>query len=97
MPKRHLIAAVYVKDPVTHEDLILLPGESPDPQIAALVTNHDAWNAPPDDGVEPEAEAVVVDEPDPAAGTAEPDAGQGEAGGGDTRKTQSRRARSAAT
>ncbi|MFI6353398.1 hypothetical protein ACIBJF_12220 [Streptomyces sp. NPDC050743] len=46
MQVRRLIAAVYVKDPTTHEDLILLPGESPAPEIAALVTNPDAWDGP---------------------------------------------------
>ncbi|MEV0469162.1 hypothetical protein [Streptomyces prunicolor] len=47
-----LKAAVYVKDPTTYAELILLPGDSPEPEIAVLVTNPDAWDAPlpPDDG-----------------------------------------------
>lgn len=92
MPGRRLIAAVYVKDPATHEDLILLPGESPDPEIAALVTNPDAWQAPPVD--EDESEPIAVGEPDPTSGTADPDQEQGDAGGGTARKSPSRRTRS---
>ncbi|MFE7276901.1 hypothetical protein [Streptomyces sp. NPDC057623] len=98
MPGRRLIAAVYVKDPATHEDLILLPGENPDPEIAALVTNPDAWDAPPYDDVEPEP--IAVGEPDPTTGTAEPDPGPGEAGepgGAGTKKPPSRRTRSTTT
>lgn len=74
-----LKAAVYVTDPGTHEDLILLPGDSPAPEIAVLVTNSDAWDVPPQDEAEPETIAV-----------AKPDAGQGGAG---TKKSPSRRTR----
>ncbi|WP_281250072.1 hypothetical protein [Streptomyces monashensis] len=42
LPQRRLIAAVYVKVSASHEDLMLLPGESPPLEIAALVTNPDA-------------------------------------------------------
>ncbi|MGW4599251.1 hypothetical protein ACWEOA_28730 [Streptomyces sp. NPDC004457] len=91
MQVRRLIAAVYVKDPTTHEDLILLPGESPAQGIAALVTNPDAWDGPlPEDA---ETESIAVGEPDPTAGGAEPASGQGEVGGGGTKKSPSRRAR----
>jgi hypothetical protein len=89
MPVRRLVAAVYVKDPETHEDLILLPGESPAPEIAALVTNPDAWDAPPPDDAEPEP--IAAGEPGPSGGT--PDQEQGEAGVG-TKKPASRRTRS---
>ncbi|MFF4802339.1 hypothetical protein ACFY1U_28705 [Streptomyces sp. NPDC001351] len=85
-----LKAAVYVKDPATHEDLVLLPGESPPPEIAALVTNPDAWESPPCDDVEPEP--IAVGEPDPTGGTAEPEREQGEAAGAG-KKTPSRRTR----
>lgn len=92
MQVRRLIAAVYVKDPTTHEDLILLPGESPAPEIAALVTNPDAWDVPPQDDAEPEA--IAVGDPDPTAGGAEPESGQGEASRGGTKKPPARRTRS---
>ncbi|MER6127313.1 hypothetical protein ABT173_32965 [Streptomyces sp. NPDC001795] len=94
MQVRRLIAAVYVKDPTTHEDLILLPGESPAPEIAALVTNPDAWDVPSQDDAEPEP--ITVGEPGPAAGGGEPGSGQGETGGG-TKKSSSRRTRSSST
>ncbi|MGW3101340.1 hypothetical protein [Streptomyces sp. NPDC001100] len=45
--RRRLKAAVYVKDPTTYEELILLPGDNPEPELADLVTNPDAWDAPP--------------------------------------------------
>ncbi|MEU0722860.1 hypothetical protein [Streptomyces sp. NPDC006140] len=92
MPERRLIAAVYVKDPTSHEDLILLPGESPAPEIAALVTHPDAWDTPPCEDAEPEQ--VVVGEPDPTAAGARPDRRQGETDGGGMKKSPSRRARS---
>ncbi|WP_406438988.1 hypothetical protein OHB14_51820 [Streptomyces sp. NBC_01613] len=78
MPVRRLIAAVYVKDPARHEDLILLPGESPAPEIAALVTKPDAWDSPLCDDTEPEP--IAVGEPDPTGGTAGSGQEQGEAG-----------------
>ncbi len=76
-----LKAAVYVKDPTTYEELILLPGDSPEPEIAALVTNPDAWDTPPspDDsesylptGTEPgpvEETSGSVEDPGPTGGT----------------------------
>ncbi|MGW3001111.1 hypothetical protein [Streptomyces sp. NPDC001155] len=88
---RRLIAAVYVKDPATHEDLILLPGECPPPEIAALVTNPEAWDSPLVGG--PEPEPIAVGEPDPTQGGAEPDPGGDEAGGGGVKKSPSRRTR----
>ncbi|MFH9662312.1 hypothetical protein ACH4NF_04255 [Streptomyces sp. NPDC017248] len=92
MQVRRLIAAVYVKDPTTHEDLVLLPGESPAPEIAALVTNPDAWDGPmPEDA---ETEPIAVGEPDPTTGGAEPDSWQGDASRGGTKKPPSRRTRS---
>lgn len=92
MPVRRLIAAVYVKDPKTHEDLILLPGESPEPEIAALVTNPDAWDTPPHDHAE--GKAIAVGEPDPNESTTGPAQGQGNADGAATKKSPSRRTRS---
>ncbi|WP_282686991.1 MULTISPECIES: hypothetical protein [unclassified Streptomyces] len=87
-----LKAAVYVQDPTTREELILLPGESPAPEVAELISNPDAWDAPTQDDADPEP--IAIGEPDPTAGSAEPDSGQGEAGGGGTKKSASRRTRS---
>ncbi|MDX3224545.1 hypothetical protein [Streptomyces sp. ME19-01-6] len=97
MPGRRLIAAVYVKDPSTREELILLPGESPAPEIAALVTNPDAWDTPRGEVATAEPRPVAVGEPDPTAGTAEAAQEQGEAGGVGAKKTPSRRTRSSAS
>lgn len=38
-----LIKAVHVRDPERHRTVLLLPGEEPEPRLAALVTNPDAW------------------------------------------------------
>jgi hypothetical protein len=38
-----LAATVYVKDPETHQTVRLEPGTSPEPRLAALVTNPAAW------------------------------------------------------
>ncbi|OIJ97759.1 hypothetical protein BIV25_13200 [Streptomyces sp. MUSC 14] len=91
MAVRRVVAAVYVKDPATHEDLILLPGECPAPEIAALVTNPEAWDTPLVGG--PGPEPIAVGEPDPTAGGAEPNPGEDEAGGGGAKKSVSRRTR----
>ncbi|WP_180685868.1 hypothetical protein [Streptomyces gossypiisoli] len=83
-----LKAAVYVQDPTTREELILLPGDCPDPEAAVLITNPDAWEEPPDDCDEPD-EAVSVEKAEPSGSK---DDGQGEtAGAGGARKSPSRR------
>ncbi|MDF2712646.1 MAG: hypothetical protein K0R62_8298 [Nonomuraea muscovyensis] len=38
-----LRATVYVTDPETHQTVELAPGTSPEPRLAALVTNPAAW------------------------------------------------------
>jgi hypothetical protein len=38
-----LIKAVFVKDPDRNRTVLLQPGEEPEPRLAALVTNPDAW------------------------------------------------------
>jgi len=38
-----LAATVYVRDPETHQTVELAPGTSPEPRLAALVTNPAAW------------------------------------------------------
>jgi hypothetical protein len=91
----HLIAAVYVQDPATRECLILLPGESPDPGIAALITNPDAWDVPPDPACRTESAVSRPRMANPA-----PDGGQAGNDQADERptakKTTQRRARPAA-
>ncbi len=83
-----LMAAVYVQDPVTREELILLPGDCPDPQVAVLITNPDAWEEPPEDCDEPH-EAVAVEESEPSESK---DDGQEEtADAGGAKKSPSRR------
>ncbi|MFJ5307453.1 hypothetical protein [Streptomyces sp. NPDC088350] len=92
--RRRLKAAVYVKDPTTYEELILLPGDNPEPEIADLVTNPDAWDAPPPpNDSEPElptgAESAPVDGADGSEEDPGPTSGTG-------KKTPVRRSRSAA-
>ncbi|MGV9760448.1 hypothetical protein ACWDUC_32170 [Streptomyces tricolor] len=83
-----LKAAVYVQDPTTREELILLPGDCPDSEVAVLITNPDAWEEPPDDRDEPE-EAVAVEKAEPSGSK---DDGQGETAGADAaRKSPTRR------
>jgi hypothetical protein len=38
-----LAATVYVQDPNSHQTVELAPGTSPEPRLAALVTNPAAW------------------------------------------------------
>lgn len=38
-----LRSTVYVQDPKTHQTVTLEPGTSPEPRLAALVTNPAAW------------------------------------------------------
>lgn len=87
-----LKAAVYVKDPTTYEELILLPGDSPEPEIAVLVTNPDAWDAPPPpDG---ESEPPSGAEPGPVEETSGSEEEPGPTGGVG-KKTPARRSRTA--
>lgn len=50
-----LVKAVHVKDPDRSRTVLLLPGEEPEPRLAALITNPDAWEDGklPDLGHEP--------------------------------------------
>ncbi|QSS91303.1 hypothetical protein [Streptomyces sp. M54] len=66
--------------------MVLLPGDCPEPEVAALITNPDAW----DDCEEPD-EAVSVQKPEP---TENKDDGQDDAGANGTKKPQTRRSRS---
>lgn len=38
-----LVKAVFVRDPDRNRTVILRPGEEPEPRLAALVTNPEAW------------------------------------------------------
>ncbi|MGY0065231.1 hypothetical protein ACWY4P_53925 (plasmid) [Streptomyces sp. LZ34] len=38
-----LAKTVFVRDPERHRDVMLSAGEEPEPRLAALVTNPDAW------------------------------------------------------
>uniref|UniRef100_A0AAU2UXQ3 Uncharacterized protein n=1 Tax=Streptomyces sp. NBC_00003 TaxID=2903608 RepID=A0AAU2UXQ3_9ACTN len=84
-----LKAAVYVQDPATREELILLPGDCPDPEVAVLITKPDAWDQASEEG---EPEQIAVGEPDPTGEESTPEAAGGEAGG--AKKPQARRSRS---
>lgn len=46
-----LAKAVFVRDPDRHRTVLLNAGEEPEPRLAALVTNPDAW----EDGKLPQA------------------------------------------
>ncbi|MGW7728122.1 hypothetical protein OHQ89_17100 [Streptomyces canus] len=62
-----LAAAVHIQHPETREPIVLQPGEEPEPEVAELITNPDAW----EDGILPEL--PVPEEPD-AARAPEPQA-----------------------
>lgn len=83
-----LKAAVYVQDPSTREELVLLPGECPEPEVAVLITNPDAWAELPGDGDEADV-PVSVEKEEPSGGK---DDGQEEAAGaGGAKKSPPRR------
>jgi hypothetical protein len=52
---------VYVQDPSTQEELILLPGECPDLEVAVLISNADAWSEPLGDCDEADVVVSVVE------------------------------------
>ncbi len=49
-----LAAAVHLDHPVTRERIILQPGDEPEPEVAALITNPDAWEPDETDDEVPE-------------------------------------------
>ncbi|NUP69316.1 MAG: hypothetical protein HOW71_44925 [Nonomuraea sp.] len=59
-----LVKAVHVKDPDRNRMVLLLPGEEPEPRLAALITNPDAW----EDGVVPAAATGSSDDTGDGAG-----------------------------
>jgi hypothetical protein len=62
-----LVKAVHVKDPDRNRIVLLLPGEEPEPRLAALVTNPDAW----EDGQVPSAATGSSDDRGDNAGDGE--------------------------
>jgi hypothetical protein len=92
MPR--LVAAVYVQDPFSHEELILLPGEEPPPELARLITNPEAWDVFP--GGRAAEETVAVEEVE----VVETETVVSESAavvGGEPKKPSPRRGRSSAT
>lgn len=59
-----LIKAVFVRDPERHRTVLLLPGEEPEPRLAALVTNPDCW----EDGKLPDSAETTADSVGDATG-----------------------------
>ncbi|MFF7613539.1 hypothetical protein [Streptomyces lavendulae] len=59
-----LSAAVHVQHPTTREWVVLDPGEEPAPELAAEITNPDAW----ENGVLPEPNADAESEGPPPFG-----------------------------
>jgi hypothetical protein len=69
-----LVKAVHVKDPDRNRTVLLLPGEEPEPRLAALITNPDAW----EDGQVPAAAASASeDSGDDGDGKQSADSGSG--------------------
>ncbi|MFI9391912.1 hypothetical protein ACIG53_13625 [Streptomyces bauhiniae] len=87
-----LKAAVYVQDPSTREELILLPGECPDPEVAVLITNPDAWEEPPDDCDEPVSVEKSESSPEEADGQEVAAGGSGAKKSATSRRSGSRSA-----
>ncbi|TQF05540.1 hypothetical protein E6W39_29070 [Kitasatospora acidiphila] len=59
-----LAAAVHLDHPVTHERIHLQPGDEPEPEVAALITNPDAWQ-PDEPAPEPGPAAQQPEAPAP--------------------------------
>ncbi|MEU4166115.1 hypothetical protein AB0F46_04415 [Streptomyces sp. NPDC026665] len=57
---RRLAAAVHVQHPASREWIVLEPGDEPDDDLAAEITNPDAWE---DDDPSAELEEAEPDEP----------------------------------
>ncbi|MFD8516593.1 hypothetical protein ACFV27_37315 [Streptomyces antimycoticus] len=60
-----LAKTVFVRDPDRHRDVMLAAGEEPEPRLAALVTNPEAW----EDGKLPAAakKAATEERTEPSA------------------------------
>jgi hypothetical protein len=66
-----LAKTVFVRDPERHRDVMLAAGEEPEPRLAALVTNPDAW----EDGKLPTAAKKAAQERSESEG--QPGQGEG--------------------
>ncbi|MGW1064391.1 hypothetical protein ACWD4F_07755 [Streptomyces aureus] len=64
---RRLAAAVHVQHPTSREWIVLEPGDEPDDELAAEITNPDAWedDDPSADLEESETDEPKKDEPQP--------------------------------
>ncbi|PVC80618.1 hypothetical protein DBP19_36380 [Streptomyces sp. CS090A] len=71
-----LTGSVFVTDPDTHQTVELAPGTSPEPRLAALVTNPAAWV----DGKLPRLPKAKT-EGDSGASGSDPDGASGDASG----------------
>ncbi|MFE7129360.1 hypothetical protein ACFVIM_00675 [Streptomyces sp. NPDC057638] len=67
---RRLAAAVHIQHPVTRDWIILEPGDEPDDDLAAEITNPDAWEPVAAD--EPGPDLTEPDEPEPEPVELEP-------------------------
>ena len=83
-----LKGTVYVTDPETHQTVALAPGTSPEPHLAALVTNPAAWvdgKLPRLPKAKADGDGPTGDGPDGACGDASADSGDADAqSGGET-------------
>lgn len=69
---RRLATAVHVQHPISHEWVVLEPGDEPDEDLAAEITNPHAWE---DEGPAPGDPPEPEPEPEPGA-TASPETAQ---------------------
>ncbi|MFF8990019.1 hypothetical protein ACF09H_08750 [Streptomyces sp. NPDC014983] len=68
---RRLATAVHVQHPASREWIVLDPGDEPDEELAAEITNPDAWE---DHETAPDEEEQEPEEPKPFGFTALPEA-----------------------
>lgn len=97
----HLATTVYVKDPDSHQTVELAPGTSPEPRLAALVTNPAAWvdRKPPrlpKTGKDGQEQLPTGDGPDGASGDGSGTAGD-DSPTGDSKPVAKRPARKTGT
>lgn len=73
---RRLAAAVHVQHPKSREWIVLEPGDEPDDDVAAEITNPNAWedDEPSPDPEKSDPEESEPDEPQPFGFTAPPEA-----------------------
>ncbi|MFE1923423.1 hypothetical protein ACFW91_12730 [Streptomyces asoensis] len=73
---RRLAAAVHVQHPKSREWIVLEPGEEPDEDVAAEITNPDAWedDEPSSEPEEPSPDESEPDESQPFGFAAPPEA-----------------------